>query len=206
MFLYPYLAEILFTGNRILAGIFLGTSIHETSQVLGSAIIYDQQTYILHGVSTAPIGSPLGSDIALVTKLTRNAFMILAIPIMAFYYARKNCPSDRKVNLSSYFPFFILGFLLMALLRSLGEMTMSGPDKLVFGIIKGSAWRYAIAEITKIAGVLLAATMAGVGLGTSFHNLKRIGIRPFLIGLLACLGVGIVSVGAVFIFGPSIKF
>src|SRR4030042_2000029 len=42
MFLYPYIADLIFTGNRILAGLFLGTSIHETAQVAGGAMVYDQ--------------------------------------------------------------------------------------------------------------------------------------------------------------------
>ena len=38
-FLYPYLAHALFGQNATAAGLFIGTSIHDTSQVTGAALI-----------------------------------------------------------------------------------------------------------------------------------------------------------------------
>lgn len=210
MFVYPYLADLIFAGNRILAGLFLGTSIHETAQVVGGAIIYDQYTLTKSSgalVSAWGARNPLGSDIALITKLTRNAFMTLVIPFMAFYYANKNSQHERRFIFSrKYFPFFILGFIFMAIFRTVGEMTIMGSGKQVFGLMSETQWRDAVGETAKFGGVLLAVAMAGVGLGTSFSNLKTLGIRPFIIGLLASFTVGIVSVAAAFLLGPYIRF
>ena len=210
MFFYPYIADLIFTGNRILAGLFLGTSIHETAQVAGGAIIYDQ--YMLTKSSVASVSvwgakNPLGSDVALVTKLTRNAFMTLVIPFMALYYANKNSHLGQRVKFSKdYFPFFILGFIFMAIFRTVGEMTIMETGKQAFGLISGTQWKYIVRETANVGGVLLAVAMAGVGLGTSFKNLKTLGIRPFFIGLLASFTVGIISVIAAFLLGPYIKF
>ena len=63
MLLYPYFANYYFEGNSLFAGLFLGTSIHETSQVAAAGLIYDQQ-----------YNSPETLNIATVTKLIRNTF------------------------------------------------------------------------------------------------------------------------------------
>ena len=51
---------------------FLGTSVHETAQVAGAGLVY-QQYY----------DDPQALDVATVTKLVRNLGMLLIIPLMA---------------------------------------------------------------------------------------------------------------------------
>jgi len=48
---------------------------------------------------------------------------------------------------------------------------------------------------------LLAAAMAGVGLSTSFRQMKGFGIRPFYVGFVAALSVGVVGLIMVLILG-----
>ena len=43
MLVYPYFANIYFDGDPLFVGLFLGTAIHETSQVAAAGLIYDQQ-------------------------------------------------------------------------------------------------------------------------------------------------------------------
>ena len=54
-------ANFYFDGEPLLIGLFLGTSIHETSQVAAAGLIYEQQ-----------FNSPETLNIATVTKLIRN--------------------------------------------------------------------------------------------------------------------------------------
>ena len=77
MLIYPYFANIYFDGQPLLIGLFLGTSIHETSQVAAAGLIYDQQ-----------FNSPETLNIATVTKLIRNTFLVIMIPLFAFLYNR----------------------------------------------------------------------------------------------------------------------
>ncbi len=77
MFLYPYLAHSLFGHLPTVAGLFLGTSIHETAQVAGEGLIYSQI-----------YGAPRVLDGATVAKLVRNVFMAVVIPLMSFLYHR----------------------------------------------------------------------------------------------------------------------
>ena len=78
--LYPYLTELVFRLDVFQAGFFLGTSIHDTSQVTGAALMYDQ----LWGNQSA--GGLTGADIAITTKLVRNSFMMIIIPLLGYLF------------------------------------------------------------------------------------------------------------------------
>ena len=75
MFFYPVLAHYIFAQQPVLAGLFLGTSIHETAQVVGAGLMYEVQ-----------YSAPVALDIATVTKLVRNLCMIAVIPIVGILY------------------------------------------------------------------------------------------------------------------------
>ncbi len=42
MFLYPYVSHLTLSMSHVESGIFMGTSIHETAQVAGAGLMYDQ--------------------------------------------------------------------------------------------------------------------------------------------------------------------
>ena len=46
--------------------------------------------------------------------------------------------------------------------------------------------------------------MAGVGLSTDFSTFKGLGVKPFYIGLIAAVSVGIVSLTLISLFGHLI--
>ncbi len=200
MLLYPYLAHSMFSGNVVMAGLFQGTAIHETAQVTGSALIYDQ----VFGVTE----KPSAADVAIVIKLVRNAFMAVVIPAMAYLYARRQAGRDggaTRVSARKLFPVFILAFVAMAAVRSIGDAgTRDG--RLAFGLWSKADWAGAIAWIGNAAGYVLATAMAGVGLGTRLKTLKGLGIKPFYVGLFASVVVGLASAIAVFLLGGMIRF
>ena len=109
MLIYPYFANIYFNGDPLLVGLFLGTAIHETSQVAAAGLIYDQQ-----------FNSPEALNVATVTKLIRNTFLIIMIPLFAFLYSR-NTIKTKNYSLLNIFPYFVLGFVGMIILRNLGD-------------------------------------------------------------------------------------
>jgi uncharacterized integral membrane protein (TIGR00698 family) len=200
MLIYPYLAHALFSGNVVMAGLFQGTAIHETAQVTGSALIYDQT----FGVSQ----KPSAADVAIVIKLVRNAFMAVVIPVMAYIYARRQAGRDggaASVSARKLFPMFILAFVGMAAVRSMGDAGPRGGG-LAFGVWPKAEWSAAVAWIGNAAGYVLAMAMAGVGLGTRLKTLKGLGITPFYVGLFASMVVGVASAVAVFLLGGLIAF
>jgi len=194
---YPYLADMLFTGNAIEAGMFLGTSVHETAQVVGAGQIY------------ADIFSqPDALDVATVTKLVRNVFMVAVIPLMAVYYVHKAKDGDfegKKTSFSKLFPFFILGFLAMATIRSIGDAGINSGGQ-AFGLFDDAVWSQVIEFIKGWANIFLVIALAGVGLSTNFKSFKALGTKPFIVGLSASIVVGVVSYFAINLLGSLVIF
>ena len=137
MLLYPYFANFYFDGNSLFAGLFLGTSIHETSQVAAAGLIYDQQ-----------FNSPETLNIATVTKLIRNTFLIIMIPLFAFLYNRGQ-RKEKKYSILSIFPYFVLGFVGMIIFRNIGDQ--------VFEVYNNDHWKETI-NFIKISSKIFLLT------------------------------------------------
>ncbi|MDC0518408.1 putative sulfate exporter family transporter [Candidatus Pelagibacter sp.] len=174
MLIYPYLANIYFSGQPLLVGLFLGTSIHETSQVAAAGLIYDQQ-----------FNSPETLNIATVTKLIRNTFLVIMIPLFAFLYNRGQT-KERNYSVISIFPYFVLGFVGMIILRNIGDQ--------VFTLENNSNWIEIIVLIKGSSKIFLTMAMAAIGLSTNLKDIQSMGPKPFVVGFIAMLTVGIVSI------------
>ena len=196
MFAYPYLTHLVLGLSHVQAGVFMGTSIHETAQVTGAGLMYDQ-LWIKEAIS-----GPTGADVAIVTKLVRNALMVVVIPLMVYVYTKSQHEKEaRKISPLKLFPLFILGFIVFALVRSLG-------DHLIIrrGLFWNSgSWDYTWHLVKHWSGNFLAVAMAGVGLGTGFKKLRELGLRPFFVGLIAAVFVGVISLILVQIFVSFLK-
>lgn len=191
---YPYLANLIFSGEAVKVGLWLGTSVHDTSQVVGSAKVYSDV-----------FAAPLALDTATVTKLVRNVFMAAVIPFMAFYYARKSQAKGKKVSVAKLLPLFVLGFLAMAVLRSVGDAMVKNGGS-AYGIWNAATWKGLYGTVKTWAENLLVVALAGVGLNTNFRSFKGLGIKPFLVGLSAALVVGLVSFVAILLVGNLVTF
>jgi len=201
MVAYPFLARWIFNGDTIMTGLFTGTAIHETAQVAASGLIYDQT----FGVTS----NPTTADVAMVTKLVRNVLMAIVIPVMtSIYIGRAGVTREESERgykkIFKLFPLFIFGFLLMAILRSIGDAGIQGSG-LAVGLWNGEQWAEITTSITEWSGYILATAMAGVGLGTSFKSMKGLGIKPFYIGLFSAVLVGAVAVIMVFLLGRFVS-
>ena len=182
MFLYPFLGNYLFNGDELSIGLFLGTSIHETAQVAGAGLIYAEQ-----------YNSPKTMDIATITKLVRNISMIVVIPFVSYLYLKQNInQKNSKPSILSMFPLFIVGFIIMGLIRSTGDYGIQNNDQ-AFGIFSNNQWQLIIDYIKLLAEYSLAIAMAAVGISTNLLSLKSLGIKPFYVGFSAAVCVGFVS-------------
>jgi uncharacterized membrane protein YadS len=193
--------------------------------------------------------------VAVVTKLVRNIFMALVIPLMAYLYSRgggavggatpdavaagntpaaaktataagnapaaangrgtgnapaadapdasdaraggntpdaSDLPPRRKLRIGKFFPLFILGFILFAVARSVGDLTLDQSGR-AFGLLGADVWVSIYGAIRTWAVNFLVVALAGVGLSTRFRKLKELGYKPFLAGLGAAVVVGAVS-------------
>ena len=188
LFFYPFIAHFLFDSDALLSGIFLGTAIHDTAQVAGAGLLYDQQ-----------FSAPYALEAATVTKLLRNTFMILVIPLAALAYRREEKEkAGVRLGLRKVVPFFVIGFVLMAGLRTWGDL----GDVPFGGLLASEHWEAFIAGVSDLSVVFLTVAMAAVGLGTHLARLKVLGFRPLLVGFLAALAVGGVSALLLGLMGP----
>ena len=174
MLIYPYFANFYFDSKTLLAGLFLGTSIHETSQVAAAGLIYEQQ-----------FNSPETLNIATVTKLIRNTFLIVMIPLFAFLYNRGQT-REKSYSILNIFPYFVLGFVGMIILRNLGDE--------IFVYENQSNWSETINIIKFSSKIFLTMAMAAIGLSTNLKDIKDMGYKPFIVGFIAMLTVGLVCI------------
>ena len=188
MFIYPVLGHYFFPDQPALAGLFLGTSIHETAQVAGAGLMYQTQ-----------YDAPVALDIATVTKLVRNLCMVAVIPLVGILYSGDRGQASGKPRWNSLIPWFIVGFALMSGLRTLGDL---GPRP--FGVLEPGQWRVIVDFLQVGAERFLLVAMAAVGLTSIFAGLRSIGIRPFLLGLFAAALIGGGSLLLVSLFAESL--
>ena len=182
LIVYPFLSHALFGGDPKLAGLFLGTSIHDTAQVAGAGLLYLQQ-----------FQDPTALETATVTKLLRNLFMLAVIPCMAFAYRGEGAGRD-GLPLSAAMPWFVVGFVAMAGVRTVGDL---GPEPMG-GLLSAATWSGLIAQVSTLSTWCLAVAMASVGLGTDVGRLRALGWRPLGLGLTAALTVGVASALLIF--------
>lgn len=186
---YPYLANHLFENEPTKVGYFLGTAVHDTSQVTGSALLYADL-----------FNQPLALEIAVITKLFRNICMILVLPLIAYFSSvygenstnESTTGSQPKLKLKKYIPLFIIWFLFMATFRSLGDFSLESSEK-VLGVISEENWQGFGGILKSLTVQVLVIALAAIGLNTRFANLKELGLKPFVAGCLAASTVGLVS-------------
>lgn len=189
MFLYPLLAHQAFALQPELAGLFLGTSIHETAQVAGAGMMYEAQ-----------YNAPVALDIATVTKLVRNLCMIAVIPLVCILYGAPDDSCEKKnINYLAMIPWFIVGFALMSALRTIGDY-----GERPFGILDPQQWQATVDVIRDVAERSLLVAMAAVGLTSMLASIIKIGLRPFALGLFAAVLIGSVSFLLICLFAADL--
>jgi len=193
MLLYPWLAGHFFADSPIHAGVFLGTAIHDTSQVIGSALIYSQQA-----------GAPDALSAASVAKLLRNLSIVVLIPAAAWMVRRAESgamegsadalgaptkPSRAdgaplRAPGSSAVPFFVIGFIVFVIIRTVGDATFQAD---------AAMWHAVVNAGQSASELFLVCGMTAVGLSVSFSDMWRIGWRPLAAGFLVATLVGACS-------------
>jgi len=193
MLAYPVVAHrLLDTSEQV--GLFLGTAIHDTAQVMGAGLTYAEMYQ-----------DEVALKVAAVTKLIRNLFLAAVIPGLTYWSAKQAAVAaggtSVRVPFTTLFPPFIFGFLAMAALRSAGDAT-SG-----FGVLDKKQWKELTSAIGGTASThLLATAMAAVGLSTSFAIFRTVGMKPFAVGLVGAAIVGVTGFSTALLLGKSIKY
>ena len=172
---YPWIAGALFGANARAAGMFFGASIHDTSQVVGAALIYAEH-----------FRTPDAVAIAGLTKFLRTLGLLVLVPAAAWLGARETAaageaPRDlrRKV-----LPAFVIGFVALVALRTAGDAMVGGSPELL------AHWTQILTAGQVASEWLLLCGMAAVGLGVTFSHVREAGWRPVFVAFTAALLAG----------------
>lgn len=171
--LYPIMGRLLGMSD-IAYGIWSGTSVNDTASVVAAGYAF----------------SELAGDFATMVKLTRTIAIIPTVLVFAYIGTRikrrelQNASGGKKVNILKIIPWFIVGFLALAALNSVGFIPAA-----VSGIMKTSS------------KFLMVTALAAIGLGTSITDFRKAGFAPMLYGITIDTLVTLTALFVVWLMG-----
>ena len=170
--LFPIMGRMLGLSDMAY-GLWAGTAVNDTSSVVAAGYAYSEGA----------------GDFATMVKLTRTLSIIPTVLVFSLINTRlmrkqSKDTTSGKVNVKALFPWFILGFVALAAINSLGiiPQTLSSFAK----------------ETSKF---LMVAALAAIGLNTSFKDMKKSGINPMIHGFVISALVVIVAIGVEWCMG-----
>jgi uncharacterized integral membrane protein (TIGR00698 family) len=183
MMSYPWIAGALFGSAAMPAGMFFGSSIHDTSQVVGAAMIYAEQ-----------FTAPDTVAIAGLTKFLRTLGLLVLIPAAALLAARSEAAAAGSTEkprgwYRKAVPLFVISFIGLVVVRTVGD-----------GLAGDAAqWKALLGYAQLTSEWLLLIGMAAVGLGVTVTHLREAGWRPIVLAFVAATltgacGLGLVSI------------
>jgi len=164
---FPLIGHLLGMSDQAF-GYWAGLGVDNTAEVAATGALY----------------SDTSAKIAILVKSVRNASIGFVVLGYAIYWAKKGLAKgvERKVAfLWEKFPKFVLGFLLVSALASIGFWTK--PQLASLGNL--SKWAFLL-------------TFAGVGLRADFREMKKRGFRPFAVGALGEVAIAAITLGLVY--------
>ena len=141
-------------------GLWAGTAINDTSSVVAAGFAYGREA----------------GDHATIVKLTRATLILPIVAAIALWRARQQRGEGKHVPWRRIIPWFILWFLVAALVNSTGVIP--------------AAWH---AGIGTVAIFLISVALAAIGLQTELARLLRAGARPLALGFVLWLAVALSS-------------
>lgn len=155
-------------------GLWAGTAVNDTSSVVAAGYAFSEGA----------------GDFATMVKLTRTLSIIPTVLVFTFINLRIkrkqsiDTNAGKKVNVMKLFPWFIVGFIGLAIINSLGFIPVN-----VSACAK---------DISKF---LMVAALAAIGLGTSFKDVRKSGFAPMMHGFIISALVVVVAIGVEWCMG-----
>ncbi|PWQ94019.1 putative sulfate exporter family transporter [Leucothrix arctica] len=150
MVLYPIIAESLAL-SPVATGVFLGGTIHDVAQVVGAGFSVSQET----------------GDTATLVKLIRVCMLAPVVLLFAIVIRAKGLEDNSEGSRPPLVPSFIIGFLILATINSLGLI----PESVAQFFSDVSRWALLIA-------------IAAVGMKTSLRRMLDVGGQAVLLIVL----------------------
>ena len=166
-------------------GTWAGLAVNDTAQVVAAGYAF----------------SPGAGDIATVVKLTRN-LAILPVLLGATWLVARSASTERPATgpapsrmtlVARAVPWFVVGFVVVAALRSVGLLDAPLPS--------GGT----LADLcSTLAALLILIALAGVGMATDVRSLSAVGGRPFLLAAVMWVVIGLLGLlAATAVGGPA---
>ncbi len=162
VFVFPIVHEI-FQLDENLFGWWIGLSVHDTGQVVAAASAVSESTL----------------DSAVLVKMCR---ILMLAPLLMFVSITQQNREKIKTKWSLPIPFFIVGFIAAATIRS----TSLFSDEL-------------IQNIGQVRNFLITIAMFGLGSGVRIRGLKKLGRQPMALGFVSWIAVLVVTGAGVLI-------
>ncbi len=173
---FPFMGKWLGLSNEAY-GLWAGTAVNDTSSVVAAGFAY----------------SEAAGNFATMVKLTRTLSIIPVTLIFAVISTKlkqkqaatvEGTDSKKSVNFISLFPWFILGFVALAILNSTGVVPT------------------AVSSTAKdISKFLMVSALAAIGLNTDLKKMVKSGARPMLHGFIISALVVIVAITVEYFMG-----
>jgi len=160
MIAYPLLAKALQWSDTG-AGIFLGGTIHDVAQVIGAGLMISHEA----------------GDVAVIVKLFRVTLLVPVVAVLAWYWRQRSSAPSSGGRQAPLLPFFLIGFMALVLVNSLGGLTPRFTEAL-----------------SQISRICLVIAISALGIKTSFEELLKLGWRPMALMLVETLWLAAVFV------------
>jgi len=166
LFTFPLIGHTLHLSDKAY-GLWAGLAVDNTAEATAAGALY----------------SDAAGKVAVLAKTTRNALIGFIMLGYALYWSSQGqaqTVSNKAAFLWKKFPKFVLGFLLISLLATLGFFTKPQLTSL--------------ANLSRWAFLL---TFAGVGLRTNFREMRKQGLKPFAVGAIGEVVIAVFTLGLI---------
>lgn len=165
--LFPVVGHALHLNDRAY-GLWAGLAVDNTAEATAAGAIY----------------SDAAGKVAVLAKTCRSATLGFVVLGYALYWESRGQAkrvSNKALFLWQKFPKFVLGFLLISLLASLGFFNHAQ----MVSIGNLSRWAFLLA-------------FAGVGFRSNLRELGKQGARPLLVGVLGEVAIALITLGLIY--------
>jgi uncharacterized integral membrane protein (TIGR00698 family) len=167
LFTFPLIGHSLHLSDKAY-GLWAGLAVDNTAEATAAGALY----------------SDAAAKVAVLAKTTRNALIGFVVLGYALYWSSRGqaqAVGNKAAFLWRKFPKFVLGFLLISLLATIGYFT-----------------RPQLTSLANLSRWAFLLTFAGVGLRTSLRELGKQGWRPFAVGAIGEVFIALVTLALVY--------
>ncbi len=183
LFTFPLIGHALHFGDHAF-GLWAGLAVDNTAEATATGALY----------------SEAAGKIAVLAKTARNATIGFIVLGYAIYWASRGqaqAIGNKAVFLWRKFPKFVLGFLLISTLATVGFFGNAHASK-------GAPLSPQLVALANLSRWAFLLTFAGVGLRTSVRELGKQGWRPFVVGALGEIFIAVLTL--VLVYGADRVF